>query len=871
VSHDPATRDAPPDASPVLRPGRVAAAELLDAVLDATPEVVAVKDRDGRYLAVNAAAARVMGRAPDAIVGRTDDELYPPDVAAALRAVDRRVVDEARTIVATQHLPDAGSGGRVRAWASVRAPFRDAAGRVAGVIVTSRDETERRALEAELAEREQALRVTLDALPTLAWAAGPDGYIDWYNARWYEYTGTTPADMEGWGWRGVHDPAVLPAVLERWAASIASGRPFEMTFPLRGADGRFRPFLTRVAPVRGPDGGVARWIGTNTDVAAERAARERAERLQAVTAALARARTAADVGALFSRDLRDAVGADTCWVGRLTPDGRRIETLGYAGLRAAVMEARWARWPAELPSAARDVLRDGRARWYRAKAALVADYPAAADGMRELDQEAVVVLPLALGEARLGALTVGFRDERDPDPDALAFYEAMAAQCAQALARAGLYEAERTARRRTEELQALTAGLAAARAPDEVGAVVAARGVAALDAAHATVAALDEGGDGGPALVITAAADLPAALLDRFRRCPLDAPIPLAEAARTGRPVLAATREALLAGWPAVDGMPGAERVQAVAALPLVVRGDGGSAPRVVGALAFDFAEPRAFPADEREFLDALAAQCAQALDRVRLHAAEHVARAQAERLRREAEAANRAKSDFLATMSHELRTPLNAIGGYAELMAMGVHGPVTDAQRDALRRVERAQRHLLRLINDVLNFAKLEAGRVAYDAAPVPLAEVVADAGALMEAQFAARGLRYEAAAAPGLVAVADREKVGQVLLNLLSNAAKFTPAGGRVTVSADAGDGRARLRVADTGIGIPADQLDVIFEPFVQVDGTRTRTADGTGLGLAISRDLARGMGGDLTAESTPGAGSTFTLALPAAPAGA
>jgi GAF domain-containing protein len=311
----------------------------------------------------------------------------------------------------------------------------------------------------------------------------------------YLAPGTTPADMEGWGWRSVHDPAVLPAVLERWAASIASGRPFEMTFPLRGADGRFRPFLTRVAPVRGPDGAVARWIGTNTDVAAERAARERAERLQAITAALARARTAADVGALFSRELRDAVGADTCWVGRLTPDGGRIETLGYAGLRAAVMEARWARWPAELPSAARDVLRDGRARWYRAKAALVADYPAAADGLRELDQEAVVVLPLALGEARLGALTVGFRDERDPDPDALAFYEAMAAQCAQALARARLYEAEQTARRRTEELQALTAGLAAARAPDEVGAVVAARGVAALGAAHATVAALDE--DGG--------------------------------------------------------------------------------------------------------------------------------------------------------------------------------------------------------------------------------------------------------------------------------------------------------------------------------------------------------------------------------------
>ena len=252
--------------------------------------------------------------------------------------------------------------------------------------------------------------------------------------------------------------------------------------------------------------------------------------------------------------------------------------------------------------------------------------------------------------------------------------------------------------------------------------------------------------------------------------------------------------------------------------------------------------------------------------------AAEETLRESEARLRaahQQAADASRAKSEFLAVMSHELRTPLNAIGGYAELIEMGLRGPVTPEQRADLERIQRSQRHLLGLINGVLNYARLEGGTVDYAIEDVPLDDVLATCEALTAPQVRARGLELAFAGCDAsLAARADREKVRQVVLNLLSNAVKFTEPGGRVAMSCAAtGEDMVAVRVADTGRGIPAEQLERVFQPFVQVDARLARTQEGVGLGLAISRDLARGMGGDLTVESEVGAGSTFTLTLPRA----
>jgi len=260
------------------------------------------------------------------------------------------------------------------------------------------------------------------------------------------------------------------------------------------------------------------------------------------------------------------------------------------------------------------------------------------------------------------------------------------------------------------------------------------------------------------------------------------------------------------------------------------------------------------------------------AVERERLLEREQAARAEAEaarieadRARSAAEQANRAKSDFLAVMSHELRTPLNAIGGHAELLELGIHGPLTESQREALDRIQRSQRMLLGLINQVLNYARIETGSARFELTDVPLDQTIRATEAMMIPQFRKRSLRYEyEGCSLETCVVADADKLQQILLNLLSNAVKFTERGGNVRVSIEPAGEDVCIHVADTGIGIPADKLSTIFDPFVQVDPNYTRRRDGIGLGLAISRDLARGMGGELTAVSTDGRGSTFTLRL-------
>jgi signal transduction histidine kinase len=302
---------------------------------------------------------------------------------------------------------------------------------------------------------------------------------------------------------------------------------------------------------------------------------------------------------------------------------------------------------------------------------------------------------------------------------------------------------------------------------------------------------------------------------------------------------------------------PGHLPVRSYLAVPVVSRHG-----EVVGGLFFGHADVAVFTDRAERLASGVAASAAIAFDNARLYDAER-------RARSEAEAANQAKSEFLANMSHELRTPLNAIGGYADLLMDEIRGPITDAQRADLERIKRSQHHLLSLINDILNFAKIEAGRVRFDFKSVALDDALSKLDALIAPQLLQKQLRFEYRRCDtNYTAYVDPERLQQIMLNLLSNAVKFTPAGGQILLHCEHWTDTAQIRVRDTGVGIPPDKLDQIFEPFVQLDRGQPAGTVGTGLGLAISRDLARAMGGDLSVESEIDAGSTFTLSLPSRP---
>ena len=287
--------------------------------------------------------------------------------------------------------------------------------------------------------------------------------------------------------------------------------------------------------------------------------------------------------------------------------------------------------------------------------------------------------------------------------------------------------------------------------------------------------------------------------------------------------------------------------------VPLAARG------HALGAIGFIRTEPGvSYTPAQVELAEDLARRAAVALDNARLFQEAAQARAAAEE-------ANRAKSEFLARMSHDLRTPLNAIGGYAQLVEMEVHGPITAAQREAMSRIVRAQEHLLTLINDILSFARLEAGQVQIQIADVALADTLAELRLLVQPLFAERGVAFEIRPAPAELRVrADGERLIQVFLNLLTNAAKFTERGGLVTVDCAAQGDTVAIRVADTGRGIPAERLEAIFNPFVQAGNSDAETRQGVGLGLAISRELLRLMNGSLGVESVVGEGTTFVVSL-------
>jgi len=410
-------------------------------------------------------------------------------------------------------------------------------------------------------------------------------------------------------------------------------------------------------------------------------------------------------------------------------------------------------------------------------------------------------------------------------------------------------EAVEESERRASRLQAATEAFSGALALADVANLIIDQALSALDAHSGMIGAVEENGD----LRVVATRDIgdttPGQIIDPQRHVPLNATV------HRAHPVLLHTADEVSAEFPEIVARYQADGIQAAAAFPIQ------SAGRVIGGILVRFAHPRVLSLSDMAFMVAMSRIAGEALERARLFEAERTARAAAE-------AANRAKAAFLASMSHELRTPLQAALGFAQLIRSGLYGPITAEQSEILGRVERSQTHLTRLIDDILDFARLEAGRVRMNVEEVSVGDAITQLAPLVEAQATKKRIELSLEPPPDpLFVTADRHRLQQILVNLVGNAIKFTPESGAIRVGA-AGDGDlATIKVRDTGPGIPADRLQAIFEPFVQVNEGHTRPHAGVGLGLAISRDLARAMGGELAVESVVGGGSTFSVKLPLA----
>jgi len=347
----------------------------------------------------------------------------------------------------------------------------------------------------------------------------------------------------------------------------------------------------------------------------------------------------------------------------------------------------------------------------------------------------------------------------------------------------------------------------------------------------------------------------------------VSAALPWSRAMQSGGPVLVSEvgdrfYDAL--GTPELRDFVSALAPQSLLSVPLLARG------RVIGGITFGTrADGRRH--DERDLIAAreVALPAGLALDTARLYEEQRRARFDAELARRRAEEANNSKVDFLRAMSHEIRTPMNAIGGYVQLLRMGARGPLSPAILRDLERMERNHHHVTRLVNDLLQFAKLEAGRVQFEPRRIGVATLMTELEDFLDPQDRLAHHCTIRACAADVAVWADPDKVTQILVNLISNAVKHTPPGTTIEVFCPEGaeGGRVRIAVRDDGPGIAAEKQAAIFEPFVQVGRTLSHPVEGLGLGLAIARDLARGMGGDLTVKSDGASGVTFVLELPGA----
>jgi PAS domain S-box-containing protein len=857
---------------------------LLRTALEGYSDGVITTDEAGRVTRINPAAEAMIGVALEDAIGRPIDGLVKLRILPSRLespTLAGRVLDE-NVGVERKRVELASPQGGDMPVDEVALPIRGRDGAIGGCVVILKDARPRGGLVAE-ENRDERFRMLAESIPHLAWMADADGNVTWFNRRWYDYTGTTFEEMKGWGWQAVHDPEELPRVLAAWKASIASGEPFDMVFPLRGIGGEFRAFLTRVVPIRGDLGTITHWFGTNTDISEQKRAEERLRRL-----------------GQSSREILDSItdafyALDRQW--RFTYLNSKAEELLEHGRGQLLGKPLFEAFPGvagtEFDDALKRAARERRTqsvtaffaehvRWYETRI-----YPGP-NGVAVYFKD---VSERKRGEAEIERLRLATETQRR-------VYETALSHTADFNY---LFDTDGRIRFANQSLLALSGKPLAevvGRRLDEIGIPTSLRerleaciqtvvthrrsitevapfAIDGVERRHEVVLVPVLGAGGAVEAVAGSSRDLTDRLqteealreshrLYRAVGESIDYGVWICDAA--GRNVYCSDsflrlvgmtqEECSEYGW--FDTLHPEDLDETLAAWhECVENGCGWDREYRVRGKDGRWHPVLARGVPVRDDRGEITSWAGINLDIGRLKQVENDLRE-----------ADRRKDEFLATLAHELRNPLAPIANLLEIMKRSNDDPAVT--HDARITMERQIRHLVRLIDDLMDLSRINRNQLELRLEEVDLARVLADAVEVSRPHCEASEHRLVTSVPATPIRLrADPTRLAQIFGNLLNNACKYTPPGGKIELEVECANEEALIRVRDDGIGIPRAMLERVFDIFSQVDRAQEGAEGGLGIGLSLVKWFVEMHGGTVTAHSDGiGRGSEFRVRLPVLP---
>ena len=789
----------------------------LQTIFDHAAPGMFLTDMHGKVLRANAAFCRMLGRTSDELIGQNSEAYTHPEERDTRQSLLERLGANGSKPVKTNRRYLKPDGSVV--WVKLSLAVVKEGGVPVGVVGTTTDITRAKTAAKRLRESEARFRELADAMPQIVWSASPDGHVDYFNRRWYEYTGQAEGSVGAEAWEPVLTPDVAELVHRTWARSLETGEVYELEIPLRRADGAFRWVLARGLPVKDEAGRIVRWYGTNTDIhdrkLAEAALRDSESRFRVLAELSERTRDVTDPDAILAaivETLGRRLGTSCCALAEVDPadpDKLRID----ADHSEDCLSIRGSYAASDFDAALLRRLRAG-------ETVTVGDgdagLPDPAGRVPERwEAELLALCPLVRG-GRLSAMMVVLKDA-----DGAKSWKPRELQLVGAVLERGWSYVEHA-----RAVQRLT--LTQHRIADIVN--------GSLDA----IVCMDHEGkviEWNPA----------AERMFGYRRdeamgremCELIVPEGMRERHRQGLVRFMATGEAAVLG----------RRLELVG-----LRKDGSTLPVELTVTPATGTDPPAFNGVVRDITERLETD----RQREALLELERAARA-------ESELAGRMKDEFLATLSHELRTPLHAVLGWSRMLSK--QDGLPELVGEGLETIQRSAKAQSQIIEDLLDMSRIISGKVRLNVGPVDLAGTLREAIDTVRPAAAARGVTLDLRmSTPHEPMRGDADRLKQVFWNLLSNAVKFTPAGGRVSVDLERDGGHAAVRVSDTGKGIDAAFLPHVFDRFRQADAATTRSHGGLGLGLSIVKQLVELHGGAVSVHSDgDGAGTSFTVSLP------